>query len=500
LLRIPNPGWRLVYGLMATYGLRNHEVFFTDVSALADGGDRVIRVLPTTKTGEHQVWPFHPEWVDRFNLTLLASNAGALPPVCTDLRQTTLQQVGRRVAEQFRRYDVPLTPYDLRHAWAVRTIHIGLPDTGGRQDDGSFRGDSHPHLPPLDHPARSTTGRRRRASQERSLMTSPLRQLAYRYRWIYDTVTGISALSVGGVDRLRSLGLAALDPVLPRGAKVLDFCCGSGEAAAPWIEAGFQVTGLDVSPKVLELAATRYPLLTCIEGLAEDPPCAPASFDAIQISLALHEFRGQNASRCCCPVWNYSNQAAGWWWWISTLPGPLLQLPQQLFCALFETETAIALLEDDIPKQLEEIGFATVEQSVLAGAALQRITAAPPLQRHAGGNWRCHELGSNVSRKAIACGPISLGPISRIPWHGRRFSPRERRRCLPKAHGTPSRRAAPTGLRESVEKDWSWSSPATARERPLRLLAWPYGPWGTGTRLLLSNSSKEAGSLEKPKH
>ena len=37
-------------------------------------------------------------------------------------------------------------------------------------------------------------------------MTSPLRQLAYRHRWIYDTVTGISALSVGGVDQLRSLG------------------------------------------------------------------------------------------------------------------------------------------------------------------------------------------------------------------------------------------------------------------------------------------------------
>ena len=67
--------------------------------------------------------------MDRFNLTHLASNAAALPPVCTDLRHTTLQQVGRRVAEQFRRYDVPLTPYDLRHAWAVRTIHIGLPDT-----------------------------------------------------------------------------------------------------------------------------------------------------------------------------------------------------------------------------------------------------------------------------------------------------------------------------------------------------------------------------------
>jgi len=127
--RIPNPGWRLAYGLMATYGLRNHEVFFTDLSALAPGGDRVIRVLPTSKTGEHQVWPFQPEWVERFELSRLGEARALLPAVCTDLRRTTLQQVGRRVAEQFRRYDLPLTPYDLRHAWAVRTIHIGLPDT-----------------------------------------------------------------------------------------------------------------------------------------------------------------------------------------------------------------------------------------------------------------------------------------------------------------------------------------------------------------------------------
>jgi len=126
---IPNPRWRLAYGLMATYGLRNHEVFFCDLSALASGGDRVLRVLPTSKTGEHQVWPFQPDWVERFGLESLAEGDGRLPQVCTDLRRTTLQQVGRRVAEQFRRYGLPITPYDLRHAWAVRTIHIGLPDT-----------------------------------------------------------------------------------------------------------------------------------------------------------------------------------------------------------------------------------------------------------------------------------------------------------------------------------------------------------------------------------
>jgi integrase len=127
--QIPNPGWRLVYGLMATYGLRNHEVFFCDFSAMGPGGDRVLRVLPTTKTGEHQVWPFQPEWVDHFALDQLALDPAGLPPVDRDLRRTSLQRVGQRVSEQFRRYQLPLTPYDLRHAWAVRTIHIGLPDT-----------------------------------------------------------------------------------------------------------------------------------------------------------------------------------------------------------------------------------------------------------------------------------------------------------------------------------------------------------------------------------
>ncbi|GIR75290.1 MAG: integrase [Synechococcus sp.] len=127
--RIPNPQWRLAFALMATYGLRNHEVFFCDCSSLAAGGDRVLRVLPTTKTGEHQSWPFHPDWVEHFGLQELAENPAALPAIQTDLRRTTLQQVGRRVSEQFRRYDLPITPYDLRHAWAVRTIHVGLPDT-----------------------------------------------------------------------------------------------------------------------------------------------------------------------------------------------------------------------------------------------------------------------------------------------------------------------------------------------------------------------------------
>lgn len=123
--QIPNPQWRYVYGLMATYGLRNHEVFFCDLSSLVTGDpEGMIEVQETTKTGCHQVWPFPPQWVEVFGL-----RSPQLPRINRDLTQTTLQRIGQRVNQQFRRYGLPFRPYDLRHAWAVRTIHYGLPDT-----------------------------------------------------------------------------------------------------------------------------------------------------------------------------------------------------------------------------------------------------------------------------------------------------------------------------------------------------------------------------------
>jgi len=209
-------------------------------------------------------------------------------------------------------------------------------------------------------------------------MTSFLRPLAYRYRWIYDTVTAVSSLSVGGVDKLRRLGLEALAPHLNSGASVLDLCCGSGEAAAPWLAAGFRVTGLDVSPLALELAAQRHPSMERVEGLAEDPPLSEGSFDAIQLSVALHEFprreREMVLQQCLRLL-----RPGGWLVVVDLHPaGPFLRLPQQLFCALFETETATAMLEDDLPAQLQALGFSQVSSQRLAGDALQRITATRP--------------------------------------------------------------------------------------------------------------------------
>ncbi|MAB55381.1 MAG: SAM-dependent methyltransferase [Synechococcus sp. CPC35] len=209
-------------------------------------------------------------------------------------------------------------------------------------------------------------------------MSSFLRPLAYRHRWIYDTVTAVSSLSVGGVEKLRGLGLDALKSRLEPGTAVLDLCCGSGEAAAPWLAAGFEVTGLDISEHALDLAAKRHPALKRVEGLAEDPPLNDHQFSAVQLSVALHEFPRPERAQVLSSIRRLL-KPGGWLVIVDLHPaGPWLQLPQQLFCALFETDTAIAMLQDDLVAELQALGFTSVGQELLAGDALQRITAQTP--------------------------------------------------------------------------------------------------------------------------
>jgi len=115
--KIKNPAWRWVYGMMATYGLRNHEVFKLDHDRLRQG-DRVVTVLNDTKTGFRQVWAFQPQWWEQFELQDVA-----LPNI--DLNRPN-SSIGHSVTEYFGDFGLPFTPYDLRHGWAIRTLVCGL--------------------------------------------------------------------------------------------------------------------------------------------------------------------------------------------------------------------------------------------------------------------------------------------------------------------------------------------------------------------------------------
>jgi hypothetical protein len=118
--QIPNEQWQFVYGMIATYGLRNYEPFFSE---RPDTSGVVYTEDPSTMHSR-EVWPFLPSWVKAFDL-----NQGMLPPVSTDMDTTTLQLIGQRVTRQFKRYGIPFSPAALRWAWAARLIREELPES-----------------------------------------------------------------------------------------------------------------------------------------------------------------------------------------------------------------------------------------------------------------------------------------------------------------------------------------------------------------------------------
>jgi integrase len=115
---IENPGWRYIYGLIATYGLRPHEAFFVDFDQLRSD-NHVLWVLKG-KTGSRRVWAFHPEWFEQFDL-----KNPVLPGVTLNRRN---DQVGHSATRYFWELGCPHKLYDVRHAWAIRTLEYGLED------------------------------------------------------------------------------------------------------------------------------------------------------------------------------------------------------------------------------------------------------------------------------------------------------------------------------------------------------------------------------------
>ncbi|NEQ28472.1 MAG: hypothetical protein F6K28_57770, partial [Microcoleus sp. SIO2G3] len=113
--QISDPAWRWVYGMLATFGLRNHEAFFLDTELLAKDGYLVT--VRSGKTGRRLVWACYPEWIEQFNLRDVKI------PAVTGKNHA---DYGQRVSQFFRRAALPFNAYDLRHRWAVRTLEFGL--------------------------------------------------------------------------------------------------------------------------------------------------------------------------------------------------------------------------------------------------------------------------------------------------------------------------------------------------------------------------------------
>ncbi|MDF5735238.1 MULTISPECIES: class I SAM-dependent methyltransferase [unclassified Nostoc] len=205
-------------------------------------------------------------------------------------------------------------------------------------------------------------------------MATILRDWSYRYQWLYDSISRLAALSIGGEARFRQLALQGL--TIYSDSQVLDLCCGSGQTTQFLVNFSQNVTGLDASPKSLQRARLNVPLASYVEAFAEEMPFPNNLFDVVHTSVALHEMQPQQLRKIINEVYRVLKPGG-----VFTLvdfhapTNPIFWPGVSLFLLLFETETAWQLLKTDLPRLLTETGFEVGEPTLYAGGSLQVIQA-----------------------------------------------------------------------------------------------------------------------------
>lgn len=117
--------WQWLYGMLATYGLRPHELFAVDIPAFLDSANTFHLVIlnPTltegTKTGDRScgIPPLYPHWVELFDLKNVKFSA----------HEGRLNNKTAKLQTRFRTAEIGFKPYDLRHAYAIRGHRLRVP-------------------------------------------------------------------------------------------------------------------------------------------------------------------------------------------------------------------------------------------------------------------------------------------------------------------------------------------------------------------------------------
>lgn len=108
-------------------------------------------------------------------------------------------------------------------------------------------------------------------------MTSPSIWSAGRYDAVGERIAHIAERVVDAAARRRPLD----------GATVVDLACGTGSAAVAAAGRGAEVTGVDLTPELIDLAAQRAPHISWTVGDAADTGLPPGSFDVAVSNMGI---------------------------------------------------------------------------------------------------------------------------------------------------------------------------------------------------------------------
>jgi integrase len=114
------PQWAWIYGMLAVYGLRNHEVFHCDLVDFPD-----VRISDRVKNKRSRiVYPLYPQWAEEWELAKRMMPPLELPD---DLSQISNVKLGDKVTGFFENRSIPFRAYDLRHSFARRCFEFDIP-------------------------------------------------------------------------------------------------------------------------------------------------------------------------------------------------------------------------------------------------------------------------------------------------------------------------------------------------------------------------------------
>ncbi|MGL5836778.1 MAG: hypothetical protein ACRC1Z_26640 [Waterburya sp.] len=109
--RIKSPQWRWVFGIIAVYGIRPHEIFHLNCNLMQEYPP-VLIVKDETKTGSRLVYPLPDESrVEKWQL---------YQPIMPNIDTTgkSNMRLGGKISERFWAYKIP-SPYHFRDAYAI---------------------------------------------------------------------------------------------------------------------------------------------------------------------------------------------------------------------------------------------------------------------------------------------------------------------------------------------------------------------------------------------
>ena len=182
---------------------------------------------------------------------------------------------------------------------------------------------------------------------------------------------------------------------LPAGARVLDAGCGEGDTAAMLAEEfGFEVTGIDLSSKLIDKGKSRYKGLDLRQMEAEFLDFESHSFDAVLMECSMSVFRLQEdaAFEAYCVLKNGGKLIITDLYRKNPDPGEVVKMKIEAreiasrpkiegACGENERPSAVmlngAFVIDELAGMLEEIGFEIEyfedQSAVIAGFAAQAV-------------------------------------------------------------------------------------------------------------------------------